>query len=210
MVVGMHVVSSPPNHWLGIVATLDKNCSVYFSMVERFDTGDDKALVLFAQAVEYYAQKNEGVLPKHVIVYSSEASADPLRRACAALDAHLTFVILEETSEVIFARSEASLQKPKIGTLVRSDARSAVPTFTLACDDRQPARRPYSFAALELSIGFDVLVEITHKLCFMYWPHTGGVAAPAPFLYAQDVAACGPILGDEKPSSQIQGSMWFL
>jgi hypothetical protein len=220
MVLGVSTLVTEHGRWLGLVASVDRRCSVHYSDVKYFLDPSEQGGILssfFAEAVAYYFKKSEGARPKHVVVYRDAADAflreeqALLKEYCEVLDASLTFVSVREGTQAFVELNRKENLWVKEGTFVETISGDLY-RFALFTALKGPfAFRPYDFTAHELGVDRRRLLSLTYRLALMYWKSAEFVEVPAPLMYARKISrfACDN-LGLVEPHSRLKRTMWYL
>lgn len=220
MVLGVSTLVTKHGRWLGLVASVDRRCSVHYSDVKYFLDLSEQGKILssfFAEAVNNYFKQSEGVRPVHVVVYRDEKDAflceeqRLLRKDCEALGARLTFVSVREGTRAFVELKRGENLWIKEGTFVETILGDLY-RFALFTATRGPyAFRPYDFTAHELGVDGRKLLSLTYRLTLMYWKSAECVEVPAPLMYARKISrfACDN-LGSVEPHPRLKQTMWYL
>ncbi|XKL69438.1 hypothetical protein PGB90_007207 [Kerria lacca] len=212
MAVGFDVCHDPTDKrksYSGIVATLDKSCSRYFSAVTHHNAGEELSINFSENikiALERFQMRNEGNLPKVIVIYRDGVG-----------DGNLKYVYEQEVQEIkkklneIYQKKNVPLKlafiivTKRINTRIFYGNRNPPPGsivddvitnplrydfFLVSQSVRQGTVSPTHYNVLEDTTNFkpDQMQRLTYKFTHLYYNWSGTVRVPAPCQYAHKLA----------------------
>ncbi|RUS89237.1 hypothetical protein EGW08_002980 [Elysia chlorotica] len=214
MVVGMdsyHDSSNKGQSVGAMVASLNKECTRYYSKTEYHPSKDDLMRnlgVLFTGALRKYHEVNGG-LPQKLFIYRDgvgdgqlpvvqESEIEQIKQACknAAGDDYrpqLTFFIVKKRIQTrLFYQENNQIINPQPGTIVDDFVTKSewFDFFIVSQSVRQGTVTPTSFNVIKDESGLqpDHLQRLTYKMTHLYFNWQGTVRVPAPCQYAHKLA----------------------
>lgn len=214
MVVGMdsyHDSSNKGQSVGALVASLNKECTRYFSRTEYHPSKDDlmrNLTVLFSGALRKFHEVN-GSLPARLFIYRDgvgdgqlpvviESELEQIKQACqsAAGDSYkplISFIVVKKRIATrLFFKEGNQLVNPQPGTIVDDFVTKAewFDFFLVSQSVRQGTVTPTSFHVIYDKSGLapDHLQRLTYKLTHLYFNWQGTVRVPAPCQYAHKLA----------------------
>ena len=246
MVFGIDVyVTTEGTRWLGLTATLDKVFSQYYSMAAEMQKGsvqDWRTSLsvqlqhLFRDALQSFADCNEGILPETIIVYRASVNEEDwpwveagevkalqqiLDLAAKCSDGYsprITFITIARKSNMRIFNPHPDMENiknPEPGTIVDDPTvcGGSVPNFYLVSQaimkgSAVPAH--YSILINSANLPLELIENLTNRLCLMYYNVPNAVRVPAPVLYATKIALfCGTVT-KKPPKPRLQRTLFFL
>ncbi|BFZ18410.1 hypothetical protein BsWGS_21449 [Bradybaena similaris] len=194
-----------------LVASLNKQCTRYYSMTEDHPRGNDalnSLTTLLAVALKKYYEINRA-LPKRLVFYRDGVGDGQLefvyKHECEQVHAAFSsvggvdykpsfaFVIVKKRINTrLFAHNNNQVSNPLPGTLV--DSHITKPDwydfFLVSQSVRQGTVSPTSYNVIYDKTGLqaDHMQRLTYKLTHMYFNWQGTIRVPAPCQYAHKLA----------------------
>ncbi|BFZ18411.1 hypothetical protein BsWGS_21450 [Bradybaena similaris] len=194
-----------------LVASLNKECTRYYSMTEDHPRGNDalnSLTTLLAVALRKYHDINKA-LPQKLVFYRDGVGDGQLefvyKHECEQVHAafssvggvdykpNFAFIIVKKRINTrLFAHNNNQVSNPPPGTLV--DSRVTKPDwydfFLVSQSVRQGTVSPTSYNVIYDKTGLqaDHMQQLTYKLTHMYFNWQGTIRVPAPCQYAHKLA----------------------
>lgn len=231
MILGIHSYQTAGETWLGLVASLNKACSQYYSMA---DAGSSTQTLeeLFRNALVAFAHQNGSQLPKKIVVYRAFLGLDDWPSAERELkvmkqvlqgaktrpgyEPEVTFVAVAKKDDMrIFnlRPDVANITNPEPGTIVEF---STVPGhlesfYAVHHAAVRGTAVPTHYTILERpsSMTLDFIERLSYRLCLLYYSANSTVRLPAPVMYARRLTSFVATLG-ERPHEELSETMFYL
>lgn len=254
MVIGIDIFLNHEGvRYMGFAASLDTNCSEYYSTACTLDgegaraqsssevtewrsTLSTKIQEALRDALVAFAKRNDFYLPEHVIVYrantcseefqailslEAEGIKEVLKAAVSSdlrkgYDPQLTFIaIARHGGPRFFCQSAGGMKNPDPGTVVECTSiarQDAVNFYLINQTVSKGTASPTHYTVLEdgASLSPHLLQNLTHRLSFLYFNHTGAVKLPAPAQYARKIATLVGSAVQAEPHRRLRTCLFYL
>eukprot|EP00404_Azadinium_spinosum_P005810 CAMPEP_0180441470 /NCGR_PEP_ID=MMETSP1036_2-20121128/13643_1 /TAXON_ID=632150 /ORGANISM="Azadinium spinosum, Strain 3D9" /LENGTH=781 /DNA_ID=CAMNT_0022447687 /DNA_START=176 /DNA_END=2521 /DNA_ORIENTATION=+ len=244
MVIGIDVHHSCEGTlYVGFVASLNTQCSEYYSMASELDmksvwkSMSEKIQDYTREAFLTFAEKNDGILPEHILVYRASinqedwpnvkaAEIDAIRRVFSAVknkakapyEPKLTVVAISKRVGMRFFcpnPDKNNIKNPDPGTVVDcpditgSETRSFY-LINQAIGKGTAAPTHYTVLYDNANLSPNALQNISHRLSYLYYNSIGSVKMPAPAQYAKKIAALIGTAVKLDPHKRLRNSLFYL
>ena len=232
MVIGFDVCHDPvekSNDFGAMVASLDKDLSKFFTVVNRHGGGEELSTSFatnIEQALQAYREQNR-ILPEYVIiyrdgvgegqipqVYEQELSRIQVKLNTIYGDASLVKMAFVIVTKRINSRIFYRNRNPPPGTVVDDVITNPLKYdfFIISQSVRKGTVSPCSYNVIADSTNWkpDQMQRLTYKLCHMYYNWSGTVRVPAPCQYAHKLAYLVAQYLRFSPERNMKDLLYFL
>jgi len=188
------------------------------------------------EAILRFVERNDGIAPEHFVVYRASVQPEEwaavqateieamelvlheLRSRKASGSHHLTFIAITRRTSMRFfvvGQDKSTAKNPDPGTVIDSPAvnRSDILNFYLinhAVGKGCAIPTQYSVLHDSAHLPADVLQNLTYRLSFLYFNHTGSVRMPAPAQYAKKIAHFIGSVVQAEPHHRLLRTFFYL
>jgi len=240
MMLGINIYQTSGGHrWMGLVASLNKVCSQFYSGAKECTDSASLSVNLqnlFRDALVDFADNNEKQVPQHLVIYRGfveEEDYPSLEVELQSLQAvlklaakqtredyapEMTYIAVAKQDDMrIFSLRPdvANIANPESGTVV-DDPKICFGSFPSFYAINQSTTKgtavPAHFSVLKKpeNMSMDFIHSLTYRLSLLYYNSNAAIRLPAPLMYAHRLAKFAGTVLRREPSNDLRLTLYYL